>query len=138
MNEKTTTSEYLLLFRGTNWHKGLSPQEIQQNLARFTAWFERLKDEGRFKSGHPLVHGGKIVAGKNAVTDGPFAESKEAIAGFFIIRADSLEQAVDLAKSCPGLEYGQTVEVREIVLDDRIRESLELLCSNVLADNLWV
>jgi hypothetical protein len=106
-------------------------------LARFTAWFERLKNEGKFKGGHPLVHDGKIVAGGNAVTDGPFAESKEAIAGFFIIQADSLEQAVEVAKGCPGLEYGQTVEVREIVLDDKIRESLELLRSNILTGNLW-
>ena len=48
------------------------------------------------------------------MTDGPFAESKEAIAGFFIIQADGLEQAVEIAKSCPGLDYGQTVEVRAI------------------------
>jgi hypothetical protein len=48
------------------------------------------------------------------VTDGPFAESKEAIAGFFIIQADGLEQAVEIAKSCPGFDYGQTVEMRAI------------------------
>ena len=46
--------------------------------------------------------------------DGPFSESKEAIAGFFIIQADSLEEAVEIAKNCPGLDYGQTVEVRAI------------------------
>jgi hypothetical protein len=48
------------------------------------------------------------------VTDGPFAESNEAIAGFFIIQADSFDEAVEIAKSCPGLDYGQTVEVRAI------------------------
>jgi len=83
-------------------------------MAGFTSWFERLRKEGHFKGGHPLEHDGKIVAGRNAVTDGPFAESKEAIAGFFIIQADSLEEAVEIAKSCPGLDYGQTVEVRAI------------------------
>jgi hypothetical protein len=114
MIAKTTESEYLLLFRGTSWHHGLSPEELQQNLARFSAWFEQLRNEGRFKSGHPLVHEGKIVASKEVVTDGPFAESKEAIAGFFIIQAASLEQAVEIAKGCPGLGYGQTVEVRPI------------------------
>ena len=138
MSAKTTASEYLLLFRGTSWHKDHSPKEIENDLARFTAWFERLKNEGKFESGHPLAHDGKIVAGSNAVTDGPFAESKEAIAGFFIIRADSLEQAVEVAKGCPALEYGQTVEVRPIVSDDKIRESLELLRSNILTGNLWV
>ena len=127
MIAETTTSEYLLLFRNTGWHKSLSPEEIQQNMARFTAWFEQLSNEGRFNGGHPLEHDGKIVARKNVVTDGPFAESKEAIAGFFIIRADSLEQAVEVAKDCPGLEYGQTVEVRPIVLDDKIPEWRERL-----------
>src|ERR1700704_6060317 len=86
MSAKTTTSEYLLIFRNTGWHKDLSPEEIQENMARFTAWFERLSNEGRVKSGGPLLHDGKILASKNVVTDGPFAESKEAIAGFFLIQ----------------------------------------------------
>ena len=61
------------------------------------------------------MHGGKILGGGNTVTDGPFAESKEAIAGFFIIQADCPEEAVEIAKGCPGLEFSQTVEVRAIV-----------------------
>ena len=115
MSAKTTTLEYLLVFRNTGWHKELSAEEIQQNMARFTAWFERLNNAGQFKGGGPLGHYGKILAARNVVTDGPFAESKEAIAGFFLIQADSLEQAVEIAKGCPGLEFGQTVEVRAIV-----------------------
>ena len=111
MTAKTKTSEYLLLFRGTNWPKDLSPEEIQNNIGKFTSWVERLKNAGNFKSGHPLEHNGKIVAGRNAVTDDPFAESNEVFAGFFIIQADSVEQAVEITKSCPALDYGQTVEV---------------------------
>jgi len=117
MTAKTTTSEYLLIFRNTGWHKELSPEEIQENMARFTAWFERLSKEGRFKGGGPLVHNGKVLISKNVVTDGPFAESKEAIAGFFMIHANSLEEAVETAKGCPGLGFGQTVEVREMALE---------------------
>ena len=117
MSTKTTTSEYLLIFRNTGWHKELSAEEIQENMARFTAWFERLSKEGRFKGGGPLAHNGKILISKNVVTDGPFAESKEAIAGFFLIHANSLEEAVETARGCPGLEYGQTVEVREMALE---------------------
>ena len=49
--------------------------------------------------------------------DGPFAESKEAVAGFFIIQADSFDDAVEIAKGCPGLDFGQTVEVRPIGLE---------------------
>jgi hypothetical protein len=123
MTAKTTPTEYLLLFRGctycqpqggTGSHKDRSPEEIQRHMAQFNTWFERLKKEGSFKSGHPLVHNRKIVAGRNVVTDGPFAESKEAIGGFFIIQADSFEQAVEIAKGCPCLENGQTIEVGAI------------------------
>jgi hypothetical protein len=123
MTAKTTPSEYLLLFRGctycqpqggTGSHMDRSKEEIQRHMAQFNSWFERLKNEGKFKGGHPLEHNGKIVAGRNAVTDGPFPESKEAVGGFFIIQADGFEQAVEIAKGCPCLEYGQTIEVRII------------------------
>ena len=114
MTTKKTTSEYLLLFRGTLWPKDLSPEEIQNAIAKFTSWFERLKSDGKVKSGRPLEHHGKIVKGRNTVVDGPFSESKEAIAGFFIIQADSLEEAVQIAQDCPSLDNGQTVEVRAI------------------------
>jgi hypothetical protein len=124
MIAKTATSEYLLLFRNTSWHNGLSPEEIQQNLARFTAWFEQLRDDRKFKGGGPLVYDGKIVTDRNAVTDGPFAESKEAIGGFLIIQADSLEQAVQIAEDCPGFRFGQTVEVRPIGPDLSAREKV--------------
>jgi pimeloyl-ACP methyl ester carboxylesterase len=115
MEAKMTTSEFLLVFRNTSWHKNLSPKEIQQNMDRFTEWFERLNNAGLFKGGGPLAHNGKTLGGRNAVTDGPFAECNEAIAGFFLIRADNLEQAVEVAKDCPGLQFGQTVEVRAMV-----------------------
>jgi hypothetical protein len=110
-------SEYLLLFRNTGWHKDLSPEEIQQNMDRFTEWFEQLSNKGQFKSGGPLKHAGKIIAVGNTVTDGPFAETKEAVAGFFVIKADNLEQAVEIANGCPGLQFGQTVEVRAIAAE---------------------
>ena len=84
-------------------------------MTRFTEWFEQLNNSGKFKGGGPLGHYGKVLTGRNAVTDGLFVESKEAIAGFFLIRADSLEQAVEVARGCPGLEFGQTVEVRAMV-----------------------
>jgi hypothetical protein len=114
MIAKTPTSAYLLLFRNTSWHEGLSPEEIQENLDRFTAWFKQLRNDGKFKGGGPLAYDRKIVTDRKAVVDGPFAETKEAIAGFLIIEADSLEQAVQIAQDCPGFKFGQTVEVRAI------------------------
>jgi len=122
MIAKTPTSAYLLLFRNTGWHEGLSPEEIQENLDRFTAWFKHLRNDGKFKGGGPLAYDRKIVTDRKAVVDGPFAETKEAIAGFLIIEADSLEQAVQIAQDCPGFKFGQTVEVRAIGPDLSVPE----------------
>jgi hypothetical protein len=115
MSTEAASSEYLLIFRNTGWHKELSAEEIQHHMARFTAWFGKLSKEGKFKGGGPLAHQGKRLDTKTEVIDGPFAESKEAIAGFFIILAGSLAEAAETAKGCPGLDFGQTVEVRAIV-----------------------
>jgi hypothetical protein len=112
MTAKTTTFGYLLLFRGNNWTEDLSPEE--NKIAKFSSWFERVKNSGIFKNGHPLEHNDKIVAGMNAWTEDPFAKSKEAIAAAFFIQADSVEQAVEITKSCPALDYGQTVEVMAV------------------------
>lgn len=111
----TEKSDYLLLFRGTNWDKGLSPEQIQKVVTDWYAWFERLKQEGRCSGGHPLQNSGKVVSGKNrAVADGPFAESKEAVGGYFYLHVDDEAEAVAIAQMCPGLPYGAVVEVRPV------------------------
>lgn len=111
-----TKSEYLLLFRGTDWHKGLSPAEIQKVMTQWMAWFHGLEAEGKLKGGLPLMNEGKLVSGVNgrSVVDGPFAESKEAIGGYFLITVADLNEAIAIARQCPGLHYGATVEVRPV------------------------
>jgi len=108
---------YLLLFRNNAWYQDLTPGEIEEAMNRFTAWFDQLNREGKFKSGAPLAAAGKTVTRGQMVTDGPFAESKEAVAGFFVVQAESLNEAAEIAKGCPGLEFGQTVEVRAFTAD---------------------
>lgn len=109
-------NQYLLLFRGTHWDKGLSPEEIQKVAGEFMAWFERLIREGKAKTGQPLEHEGRVVSGKKGrtVADGPFAESKEAIGGYFLLEVNDINEAVEIAKQCPTLHYGSTVEVRPV------------------------
>ena len=109
-------NEYLLLFRGDAWYNRLSPEELQQAMSQFKDWFERLTAEGKLKAAQPLVREGKIVSGKQGrvVADGPFAESKEAIGGYFLLAANSLDEAIAVAKSSPSLEYGTQIEVRPI------------------------
>ena len=114
MTTPTTTSEYMLLFRGMHWDKNLSPEEIQNVMSRWIVWFDRLTQEGKAKAGQPLTEKGKIISGKKGqkVVDGPFAESKESIAGYILLQAATLDEAVKIAKECPGLDYGISVEVR--------------------------
>src|SRR5881275_3076420 len=111
----TEKSDYMLLFRGTAWDKGLSPEEIQKVVTNWYKWFDGLIKDGRAISGHPLMEEGKVVSGKKrTVADGPFAESKEAIGGYFYLRVADEKEAVEIAKQCPGLEYGAVVEVRPV------------------------
>ena len=67
---------------------------------------------------------GKLVSGKSGriVVDGPFVESKEAIGGYFYLQVRNLDEAVEIAKQCPGLEYGCRVEVRPVADMCTVRE----------------
>jgi hypothetical protein len=118
MSTPIEKSEYLFLFRGTEWNKDLSPEQTQKAVGEFMAWFQRLSDKGIVKGGQPLTNEGKVVSGKKAtVADGPFAEAKEAVGGYFLLQAASLDEATELAKGCPTLQYGAIVEVREVAAE---------------------
>jgi hypothetical protein len=109
---------YMLLFRGTELRKSLSPEEMQKVSEQWMAWFKRLTDEGKAVAGNPLEREGKIVSGKDrVVSDGPFAESKEAIGGYFLLDVATMDEAVAIARECPGLSYGIRVEVRPVAAE---------------------
>ncbi len=116
MNPQNPTDEYLLLIRGTHWNHGMSPAELQRVMTDFYAWVDGLTQHGVHRGAQPLVEEGKIVSGARgvSVTDGAFAESKEAIAGYFRVGVSSMEEAVRLAQACPVLAYGAQIEVRPI------------------------
>ena len=103
---------YMLIFRSTDWYKGLSPEQMQQIADTWMAWFNRLKDEGKAIAGNPLEREGKVVSGRNrVVSDGPFAESKEHLGGFYIIEADDLDAALVWASKTTAA-VGAPIEVR--------------------------
>ena len=82
---------------------------------QWMAWFNGLKEDGRAKGGQPLERGGRVVSGKKAVVaDGPYAESKEEIGGYFLLQVADIEEATAIAKQCPGLPHGVVVEVRTV------------------------
>jgi hypothetical protein len=118
----------MLIFRGTDWYKGLSPEEMQQISDKWMAWFKGLMASGKAVAGNPLEREGKIVSGKNrVVSDGPFAESKETIGGYFLLKVNTMDEALAIAKDCPGLPFGIRVEVRAVAgecpLVEEVREA---------------
>ena len=114
MNPPAPSSDYLLLSRG-QWDKEASPEQIQSVIDRFYAWYDRLVGEGRIGPGHRLGREGKVVS-RQATTDGPFAEAKEVVDGYWFIRASSLEEAARIAAENPCLAYGLVCEVRPLDL----------------------
>lgn len=89
-----------------------SPSEMEEMYAKFHTWKEKF-DHNIVDLGGRLA-GGSVVNSKGA-TDGPFMESKEIVGGFMIISAESLEEAIQVARECPGVvSPGSSVEVREI------------------------
>ena len=115
MPEKTSTSEFLVISRG-QWDRDKSPAEIQQAIDAFYTWKDRLVREGKMKAGQRLATQAKIVS-RNGVIDGPFAETKEVIGGYWFFLASSLAEAAELAAQNPCLACGLTYEIRPIELE---------------------
>jgi hypothetical protein len=112
MIQKTPPLEYLVISRG-QWDEDKSPEEIQKAIDDFYVWHDRLVDEGKLKAGQRLARQVKIVS-RRGVTDGPFAEAKEVIGGYWFFLARNLEEAAALAAQNPCLACGLTYEVRPI------------------------
>jgi hypothetical protein len=112
MSNPTPANEYLLLSRG-QWDPQKSKDDIQAAIDRFYAWHERLVAEGRFKGGQRLAPDTRLVS-RSGITDGPFAEAKEVVGGYWFIVAASLDEAARIASHNPCLECGLSFEVRPI------------------------
>ena len=107
-----TTSDYLLISRG-QWDDTASPQDVQDAIDRFYTWYERGLAEGVLKPGSRLENRGKRVT-RDGITDGPFAEAKELVGGYWFIVADSLEDAARIAAQNPCLAFGLELEIRPL------------------------
>jgi hypothetical protein len=111
-------AEFLYLYRGSERvTAGMSPQQMQEYLQRFAGWIGSLGERKLLSSTScaPLDPSGKTLSGPKAVvTEGPYAEAKDLVGGFSVISAQDLDAAVVLARECPFLGVGGTVEVRQL------------------------
>jgi len=108
---------YMFLFRGQT-DEGLSPEQFQENMQKWFAWVEKLQNKGVYKGGEALVPGGKVLSQKTGKyqVDGPYAETKEQVGGYFLVEANSLDEAIEMAKDYPDFYLNGKVEIREVMI----------------------
>jgi hypothetical protein len=108
----------LLLHEREHDFTGMSAEDIQAVTQEYMDWRERLAADGKIIGGDKLRDGEgkqlKIENGELRITDGPYAEVKEILGGYFALQAADYDEAVELSKDCPHLKYGGRIEVRQI------------------------
>ena len=112
-------SEFVFLFRTGEAQSELAmgtPERAAKSMQVWLAWLRELEGAGHLKApGQPLATSGKVVRGPSGViTDGPFVEVKDLVLGFMVIEASDIDQAAELAKGCPMIHGGGSVEVRPV------------------------
>lgn len=117
--------EFILIFRHEDGQKAASPEQIQVWMKQTMDWIGSIAAQNKFVAGNGLpFKDAKVVKTKNServVVNGPFGEIKETIGGYIIVRANSVDEAVEFAKGSPVLQgEGNSVEVRKIAKDDGI------------------
>jgi hypothetical protein len=109
--------EFLLLMRLDIISKEAqpSPEQLQVYMKQYQDWVGSIAAQNKFIGGKGLSTEGRVVRSKHVVTDGPYAEIKESLAGFIVIKAKDFEEALGFAKDCPILNgEGNTVEIRKV------------------------
>ncbi|MFC0774859.1 YciI family protein [Terrimonas alba] len=109
--------EFMLIFRHEDGNKVASPEQIQVWMKQTMDWIGGIAAQNKFSHGNGLpFEEAKVVHSDKMVTNGPFGDIKETIGGYVVVKADSVDEAVEFAKGCPVLQgEGNTVEVRKIV-----------------------
>lgn len=109
--------EFMMIFRMApmpNFQP--TPEQMQESIKQWQDWIGGIAAQGKFVSTNQLGFQGKTLKANGVVTDGPYAEVKEIVGGYIIVKANSLEDALELAKGCPILYVGGHVEIRDIMV----------------------
>ena len=118
MSKKSVSPTYMFVFRGLGDMSSMTPEEMQQAFQKWKAWIAQMRAQGQYLAGDPLEDlPAKVVHGPRGtkVIDGPYAEAKEVVGGYMLIKAKSFAEAVKLSKACPGLLRGGCVEIRQLM-----------------------
>ncbi len=109
--------EYVLFFRMDITTREAQPTQEQMKIymTSWNKWVNEISSAGRLAKGGKHLHpSGKILKPKNVLFDGPYTTNNESVAGYILILASNIEEAVAIARKCPILQgEGTSVEVRE-------------------------
>lgn len=108
--------EFMFIFTGPTYEElNMSAEEAQAQTMKWFGWIDDLKAKGIYVEGRPLQPKQKRISGTSkVVTDGPFAESKELVGGYLILKASSIDEAVKIADGFPDYDLQGGVEVRQV------------------------
>jgi hypothetical protein len=107
--------KFLLLIKGESEWAQLSPAEMQASIEKYNSFAAELRTKSQLVDADGLDPKRVQVGPGDLITDGPFAETKEMIGGYYVFQADSWEAAIEVSKRCPALEYGACIELRKIM-----------------------
>ena len=111
--------EFMMLFRNEiDMEFQPTPEQVQAQVKIWNDWIGGIAAQGKFIKSDALGYGGKTISKTAVITDGPYAEAKEIIGGYILVKADDLDDAVQLAQGCPVLAEGGKVEIRDIMVFD--------------------
>jgi hypothetical protein len=114
--------EFMLIFRHEDGSKIASPEQMQIWMKQTMDWIGGIAAQNKYVGGNGLIFDdSRVVRYSNVVTNGPFGEIKETVGGYMIVRAESVEEAVEFAKGSPILQgEGNSMEVRKIAKRDGV------------------
>jgi hypothetical protein len=108
--------EFMMIFRMASMENFQpAPEQMQESIKQWQDWIGSIAAQGKFVSANQLGFTGKTLKSNGVITDGPYAEVKEIIGGYIIVKANDMDGAIKLAHGCPVFHVGGHVEVRDIM-----------------------
>lgn len=112
----------MMIFRNDKDGPKPSPEQMQEMVKQWEDWQTKLESTGNFTdsilASNALGMEGRTINAAGTMSDGPYAEVKEHVGGYTVVQARDLAHATELAKDCPNLKIGGTVEIRDIMVFD--------------------
>ncbi len=108
--------EFMMIFRSeVNESFGPSPEQMQSNIKHWQDWIGGIAAQGKLAGANRLSFEGKTLKPNTVIADGPYAEVKEIIGGYIVVKAADIDEAMEMAEGCPILTHGGNVEVRTVL-----------------------